>query len=651
MYYKIQITSNNLSTGVIIWYYIQYMPNSTLSNSLSQIGETLSKIKSGLSSLSPEEKSKFDNSSSAQQLSSGLSQLSGTISSESARRAVENAKANNNLNVPNSSNDLLKQLQDATGMATKAEAAKKEAEAAKANAEANLSIKEQQQSGLESALAVAKGSTNNDTQTQTTQDTTGQVPQGGLSNSDINTYGLTKDQANDPFVVSQIQRFNGNSAIIGSTIQAMGEMMKTESADTQALMANIDAIAKNQQAQVDAEYKKRVAGATLSGIINGNALYSPEEHQGLISQVILEGKAKLDEISLTAIKTKIGLQQNLRDFKYKTFVEQSDKLMKLNDLKIETVTAIQSELQRVSKEQNDKLLFDQSQEERDATILAEELINASDNQIIETAKANGITPGLLIGAVRQIKPKLVATSSGGVNGGVSNDVNLVAPDGGSVLDNLNAGDKALVEAYVDNAIKNPDKFKISDVRKDLRDIYQLALVEKQKQIELDSIDMPDLTQSFIDDLNSVDAINNKGWWAKHFGESAIKNFQDMSAQAGSASVWTGSETDIKRLLSTQPAQDALRALREEEINAKETLSKQNRIDTFKTMLVDGFTNTKTGKWVPGVLDAVIKEKQAESDRKKKESQKIDIYQTTPQTNIHKEKQQNTKNDNPIWGIK
>lgn len=382
-----------------------------LSNSLSQISETLSKLKSGLSTISGDEKKKFESSSAPAQLASGLNQLSGTISSLSARRAVDNAKANNNIKTTSASDNYAEQLQTLMGKVTTAEAAQKKAEAAQTNAEADLSIKEQQQGGLEAAVAMSQKDKNgNDIPATTTQDTTGQTPISSLTPQDIADYGLTPEQAGDPFTVAQVERFKGNTEIISSTITAMGDMIASESEDTKALMANIDAMTKNQQAQITAEYRKRQAGAALAGIIAGHALYSPEEHQGLIAEVVLEGKAKLDEIALEGIKEKVKLQQNLRDFKYKTFVEQSDKLTALNDLKVDTITAIQTELLRVNQEQRDNLLFDQSQEERLSSMLAEELIGASDEKIKATALANGIEPGSLMGAVREITPAPKAAS-------------------------------------------------------------------------------------------------------------------------------------------------------------------------------------------------------------------------------------------------
>lgn len=592
-----------------------------LSNSLSQISETLSKLKSGLSTISGDEKKKFESSSAPAQLASGLNQLSGTISSSSARRAVDNAKANNNIKTTSASDNYAEQLQTLMGKVTTAEAAQKKAEAAQTNAEADLSIKEQQQGGLEAAVAMSQKDKNgNDTPATTTQDTTGQTPISSLTPQDIADYGLTPEQAGDPFTVAQVERFKGNTEIISSTITAMGDMIASESEDTKALMANIDAMTKNQQAQITAEYRKRQAGAALAGIIAGHALYSPEEHQGLIAEVVLEGKAKLDEIALEGIKEKVKLQQNLRDFKYKTFVEQSDKLTALNDLKVDTVTAIQTELLRVNQEQRDNLLFDQSQEERDATILAEELIDATDEQIIAAAKANGITPGLLIGAVRSIKPDPVVAK-----GGSSAD-RSVSSSGESVLDALSPEDRIIAKSYIADALRKGDDFKWSDVPSEFENVVRTGYEEALKKKTLDETPDVDLVSDFMEVIETAKTEEGMPWYKDIYdGKEVDERFQDVSAQAGKASFWTGTKTDIKRMLNTENAKKSLRALRTQEVMTGVTLSTAERIKFIMDDLV-GYTpineDGSEGEKVEGVLKSEMDEKQRKDTERKKKQDEI-----------------------------
>ena len=587
--------------------------------------------------MSSEEKAKFDNSSAASGMKSSLQSVSGTLSSEQARRAVDNAKTQNG--TASQSSDLLKQLQEAVGRATTAEADKKKAEAAQTNAEANLSIKEQQQGGLEAAVADSKKT--EEVETDTTQDTTGNTPPpvSTLSVEDIADYGLTPEQAADPFTASQIQRFKDNTEIIGSTITTMGEMLKTESEETKALMANIDAMTKNQQTQIDAEYRKRTAGAALAGIISGKALYSPEEHQGLIAEVVLEGKAKLDEIALEGTKEKIKLQQNLRDFKYKTYVEQSDKLMALNDLKVETVTAIQEELLRVNQEQRDNLLFDQGQEERDATILAEELIDASDEQIIAAAKANGIPEGLLIGAVRSIQPDPVKAKSG------SSSISFESGDGVSVTDGLSSGDKAAVDGYAEGLISG--EYTLSNIPADWKKIVVARKAELEEEKALNEADNADLTGDFMADLEWLDDNDNLKWY-NVLSKDDKNKFQDAAAQAGFANAFTGEKSDIKRMLNTKEGQDALKALRQNEIKAKNDFSKRERANQLMEMLINGFDYK--GERVEGAFAATIKEREAEKLRKKKELANESISVTTPETTIKKDEPTPKKDNKVIWGV-
>lgn len=609
--------------GIMYTYMVNY------SNQLSKIKETLLGLKEGLGSMSAEEKAKFDNSSAVEGMASDLINVRGILSSEQARRSVDNSKKNNNT-AQSSGDEWVDRLQQANARAYKAEADKKKAEVARTNAEADLSIKEQQQSGLEAIVAGAGGE--EQVATNTTQDTTGNIlpPVPTLTPEDVFNYGLTPEQATDPFTASQVERFKSNTEIIGNTITAMGEMVATESAETRALMANIDAMTKNQQIQIDAEYRKRSAGTALAGIINGHALYSPEEHQGLIVQVVLEGKARLDEISLEGTKEKIKLQQNLRDFKYKTYVEQSDKLIALNDLKVETVTAIQSELLRINEEERDNMLFDQSQEERDATILAEELIDATDEQIIAAAKANGIPEGLLIGAVRSIKPDPVIYSGG--RGGGGGSVSFESGDGISVTDGLSSGDKATVDSYAEDLVSG--KITLSNVPKEWKDIASARSKEIEKEIALKEIDDVDLVSEFMADIENAKTAEGMGWWQDLTGGKEVdERFQDASAQAGKAKPITGTKTDIKRMLNDPDAQKALRVIRESEIKSGETFSSTKRTEVVMKMLIEGFfeedfkgnrLQDEEGNdiWVDPIFKSEIDEKQRKAAEKKRKKDSL-----------------------------
>ena len=366
------------------------MPPTT--EQLNNLKTSLSGISQTLASLSAKDKKKFENSASSDLLSKGLTNLSGTLTSASARKKLENSLKDSGIkNQMTENNDP---LSNALSRLAESEKGKKLAEESQKNAEANLSLREQQQSSLESALAQSKDISGSEKkETPTTQNNV-------IASLDtIQAYGLTPEQASDPFIVSEIEKNKAEQTRISTVMDSITEMFKDESRDTQALMTNINAMAANQNQMIETEFKKRTAGATLAGIYSSRAQYSPLAHQSAIAEVVLEGKAKLDEIEIKATELKLQAQKDLREFKSKSVIESSELLKEYNELKTDTLLAIRTELSRVEEQERNKTKFDQEQADRSALILSEELVDASDDQIKAVAESYGIDFGLLKKAV------------------------------------------------------------------------------------------------------------------------------------------------------------------------------------------------------------------------------------------------------------
>lgn len=360
---------------------------------LNQIKTTLQGISDNLSASTPEQR---------QQLSSAFSTLQGTLSSEQARRSVSNAQAiapgTTPSAMPTSAPDAMtKILQEKA----QAEARAKEAEAKKKEAEATASIADQRlikNTSVTSTTAGVDGATavSEDAKKMQFQELMQREPM-------LGEYGLTEENLEDPMVIATLRNQVAQSQQIQADATRLSEMVARKEERTQQQVALVGQSIKNQEAQVKVEQRKRLSAQGMAGMLSGRSLYSPEEHQGLIQEVVQDGILKLQEIQIEGFKLQNEMWDDFENYEYEAYTKKSEMLKEFNKLELDTVTAIQTRLQAVAKAEQEKLVFDQEQMDRASFVLAPELVNAAPEQIREVALSNGIEPGLLAREVEAYK--------------------------------------------------------------------------------------------------------------------------------------------------------------------------------------------------------------------------------------------------------
>ncbi len=357
---------------------------------LAKLKTSLQGISSSLSSLSPSEKRKFEKSSSSDTLSAGLTSLSGTLSSEQARRSVASAKTSSpgTTSTPDPLNQALQAKVQAEARAREAEAKKKEAEATASIADQRL-MQGKTKAGTSSTPSL------------------GDVPIKGAVElrSILETeplladYGLTEENVQDPMVIATLRNQVATSNQLEQDAVRLNEMVEKKEERTKQQVALIGQSVKNQTEQLKVEQRKRMAAEGMASVLSGRSLYSPEEHQGLIQEVVQDGILKLQEIQLEGYKLQNEMWDNFENYEFEAYTKKSEILKEYNKLELDTVTAVQTRLQTIAKTAQEKMVFDQTQMDRNSLILAEELVGASDAAIRQTATEQGIDYGLLKRAV------------------------------------------------------------------------------------------------------------------------------------------------------------------------------------------------------------------------------------------------------------
>ncbi len=373
---------------------------------LQDITNSLQQINASLGSLSPEDKAKFEASTSSDTLKGGLGEIGGALSSDRAAEALK--RANGNLNAVQYSSIVAPTEQQVDSQSSKwlreislanerAQTAKQEADKAleaQKNAEANASIADQRLANNQPVV------TKTDTTTNGSQNTAAPATQTTLTPQDVTDYGLTPDQLKDPFVVAQVEASKNKQATITNTVNDIAAFNRNQDEIANGLIANIKAQTEAARISTNAEYANRARAVQYAGIISGVSAYSPEEHEGLISEVVMNGKAKLAEIDLKANEVMLNMRRDYAKENFERYMKGVDALSKLDDLKVETMSAISSHLQNIEKSQREKMVFDQQQQDRLALQIGETLIGKSNAEIMDAAKKNGIEYGALLKSVR-----------------------------------------------------------------------------------------------------------------------------------------------------------------------------------------------------------------------------------------------------------
>lgn len=326
-------------------------------------------------------------------LSNALNSTSSAVSSEQARREVQTAQNTSGVtNAPGQVDPMFKALQEKA----QAEAKAKEAEAAKKQAEATASIADQR-------LAKESTKTTKTGETQSADASRLRFDEILLAEPELADYGLTEDATQDPMVVATLRNQIATQRQIAQSVAVLNDFARLKEKRVQEQVALIDQSIANQEAQLKVEQRKRMAAVKMAGILSGRLLYSPEEHQGLIQQVVQDGIVALQKVQLEGYKMKNEMYDDLDNFRYDAYVKKSELVKEYNKLELDTVTAIQERLQQVAEQERQKITFDQAQADRAALIFAEELVNASDAEIRRVALENGIDYGLLLRAVNDAK--------------------------------------------------------------------------------------------------------------------------------------------------------------------------------------------------------------------------------------------------------
>lgn len=356
---------------------------------LNDIKTSLTNISAGLSSMSASEKAKFDNSSSAKALSGGLTSLGGTLTSEQARRTVENTKKES---TPTTSGGSLSEAYSKLfqeNAKTREELAKAQADLT--SARSGLSIADQQKKQVEdeAAAALLKGKKGS----QTAPDPNAEAPVDPMVD-------LAGD---DPVLKAMLDSQYQQADSITKSLDVLNRQMLDADEDTKFMVRQIENMANQQITRQEKSNEQMVRGAKVAGLSAGIAQYSPETHSGIVQETINDGLALIQDIEFKAMEKKYQAKKDLRDFNYKGYLESQKLVTEYNDLKNKTIISMYEQIQKAETDAREAIKFDNEQADRNAFILAPELMDADQNTIYETALANGIDPGLLAREVQTYK--------------------------------------------------------------------------------------------------------------------------------------------------------------------------------------------------------------------------------------------------------
>jgi hypothetical protein len=356
---------------------------------LADIKTSLLNVSAGLSNLSGAEKTKFENSDSAKALSGGLTSLKGTLTSEQARRTVENTKKEDKSSGSASGLATAYSKLFAENQKTKEDLAKSQSELSNANAGLSIADQQKKQVEEEAAQALIKNKKKN-----------GQTDPDAPVDTSV---GLEDIAGEDPILKAMVDSANEQRNSIASQLEVLKSQMTDADDDTQFMIRQIDNMANQQIRRQEKANENMVRGAKVAGLTAGLAQYSPETHSGIVQETINEGLALIQDIEFKAMEKKYQAKKDLRDFNYKGYLESQKLVGEYNDLKNKTIISMYEQIQKAETDAREAIKFDNEQADRNALILAPELINATPDMIAKAAAANGIELGALMRAVNDAK--------------------------------------------------------------------------------------------------------------------------------------------------------------------------------------------------------------------------------------------------------
>lgn len=222
------------------------------------------------------------------------------------------------------------------------------------------------------------------------------------ANDAINGGGDTSG-IEDPMMKMYTDNFLSQTGIIKNQMDTLEGYRAQFNEYTQQ---DIDSIARTaarsvERQQVENERTKRAM--EFAGVLGGRAQYSPIVQESIIADVVQEG---LDAIEVINEKKNTAIREARKaeaDFNIDLFEQQANLAKEYNDQVQATFSAMNTRVRQVEQDERERVEFRQEQEERNSLILAQELTDATPEQIMQAAAANGIDPGLLTKAVNDAK--------------------------------------------------------------------------------------------------------------------------------------------------------------------------------------------------------------------------------------------------------
>jgi len=328
----------------------------------------------------------------------------GIASSNSARNAVTNGEQVVNTR-GNSALDAMSKLRQENAKLQSAFEAEK---STREGLESDKSIGDQKTN--QELLDIIAGLQSGNTTTGTTAGTGagtggggagGTAPDGATTDADGNVGGI--DTEGDAVAQALFEDFNNQQSIVQEQLSALAAFVDAEDDDVQSSLRNIQATADLQSKRVAKENERLAQASQVAGIVAGRGMYSPYEHEGIISEVIQDGLDRITQIELTAQDAKLEAKKAHREFRYEAFVQSTEMVSALSELKRQTIVDIGKRLQEVEAAEREKMTFDQEQQDRTSFILAAELADATPEEIRAAALANGVDAGALMRTVADYK--------------------------------------------------------------------------------------------------------------------------------------------------------------------------------------------------------------------------------------------------------
>lgn len=370
------------------------------SETLGNIDAKLREISGALGNMSAADKAKFDNSDVASGMADVfkgvggvLTQNQGVVSAANARTLVQNGERT--VNPSSSSGDAMAKLMESN---RKLQQSFEQEKATRERLEADMSISDQKtEQAIAEAAAVAGAQNPDGTSTAPT------APADGQTTPEADAVGTLAEDTTDPVAQALAAAFQEQQALINERLDALDAFVEAEDEDLKRSVQNIRNLSQSQIARAQKENDRLARAARVAGIVAGRGQYSPEEHEGIISEVIQDGLARVEEIEFKTQEAELAAKKAHREFRYKSFVEASNMVEALAELKRETIVDIADRLRQVEQDQREKQRFDAEMADRNAFILAPELMNATPEEIARAAAANGIEVGALSREIQAYK--------------------------------------------------------------------------------------------------------------------------------------------------------------------------------------------------------------------------------------------------------